>query len=49
MITAYITGHKAYYDGNNWRYCDNNVKIEDEIRKCPRCGRYPTKEVTIHV
>ena len=44
MITAYITGHKTYYDGNNWRYCDNNVKIEDEIRKCPRCGRFPTKE-----
>ena len=49
MITAYITGHKIYYDGNNWRYCDNNVKIEDEIKKCPSVEDIQQRKVTIHV
>ena len=43
MVTSHSRGHKIYYDGNNWRYVDNN-KILDEMRPCKRCGRIPTKE-----
>lgn len=43
MTTSYSRGHEIYYDGINWRYVDNNEKIND-LRPCKRCGRVPTKE-----
>lgn len=43
MITSYSRGWKIYYDGNEWKYSDNNQKISDS-RPCKRCGKLPTKE-----
>jgi hypothetical protein len=43
MITSSDRGHKTYFDGNNWRYVDNN-KIDKDKRSCKRCGKKPTKE-----
>ena len=43
MVTTYSRGHKSYYDGKNWRYCDNN-EIDDGTRACVRCGKLPTPE-----
>ena len=44
MITSHYRGHKIYYDGYIWRYCDNNKSIIEEERPCARCGKMPTKE-----
>ena len=43
MIKSYSRGWEIYYDGEHWRYIDNN-KIENDSRPCKRCGRMPTKE-----
>lgn len=43
MITSYSRGWEIYYDGNEWKYSDNNQKISD-FRPCKRCGKLPTKE-----
>jgi len=43
MVTSYSRGHKTYYNGSEWLYCDNN-KPEDEMRPCARCGKSPTPE-----
>jgi hypothetical protein len=42
-VTSYSRGHNIYYDGLNWRYCDNN-EINDDSRPCPKCGKFPTVE-----
>lgn len=44
MITSHYRGHKIYYDGYIWRYCDNNKSTTEEERPCARCGKMPTKE-----
>lgn len=43
MTISYSRGWEIYYDGNNWRYSDNN-QIHDNSRPCQRCGRMPTEE-----
>lgn len=43
MVKSYSRGHEIYYDGEHWRYTDNNEMWNDN-RPCKRCGRYPTKE-----
>jgi len=43
MATGYSRGHKIYYDGKNWRYCDNN-EIDNGLRACARCGKLPTPD-----
>ena len=43
MIYSHSRGHKTYFDGNNWRYVDNN-EIVNDMRPCKRCGKTPTKE-----
>lgn len=45
LITSYERGHKIYYEHKSkiWRYCDTDEYAEIS-RKCPRCGKYPTKE-----
>ena len=43
MIKSYSRGWEIYYDGEYWRYTDNN-EIENNNRPCKRCGRTPTKE-----
>lgn len=43
MVTSYSRGWEIYFDGKNWRYCDNN-EIDNDLRPCKKCGRLPTKE-----
>lgn len=43
MVTTHFRGHKAYWDGSNWRYADND-EIADYDRPCVRCGKMPTSE-----
>lgn len=43
METSYSRGWKIYYDGENWRYCDND-KVVDNSRPCAKCGKPPTPE-----
>lgn len=43
MIKSYSRGWEIYYDGEHWRYVDNN-EIENDYRPCKRCGRTPTQE-----
>ena len=47
MVTAYLRGHKAYYDGQSWKYRDTGEPVNragQEDRPCARCGRPPTPE-----
>lgn len=44
MVKSHSRGHKIYYDGSIWRYCDNNNPLDSEERPCKRCGRMPTTE-----
>lgn len=46
MTKSYIRGWEIYFDfdSNNWRYCDNNKPVIDEVRPCKRCGKMPTAE-----
>ena len=41
--TSYDRGHKTYYDGEHWRYFDNNQVVSD-ARPCARCGKKPTDD-----
>lgn len=41
---SYSRGWAIYYDGENWRYLDNNEIIDNNERSCKRCGRTLTKE-----
>ena len=43
MVKSYSRGWEIYYDGENWRYIDNN-EIENDSRPCKKCGRTPTKD-----
>ena len=43
MTTSFSRGNPIYFDGTDWRYCDNN-QIHTDSRPCKRCGRMPTKE-----
>lgn len=43
MATTYWRGHKCYFDGEVWRYIDNDKKF-DEQRPCKKCGKSPTEE-----
>lgn len=43
MIKSHSRGWEIYFDGINWRYCDND-KIVDDLRSCKICGKMPTKE-----
>ena len=38
MIYSHSRGHKTYFDGNDWRYVDNN-EIVNDMRPCKRCGK----------
>ena len=44
MVTAHFRGHDIYWDGNEWRYVDNNETTKGNERPCKRCGRMPTAE-----
>lgn len=37
MINSYSRGHKIYFDGTDWRYCDNE-QLLDINKPCARCG-----------
>lgn len=43
MLRSYSRGWEIYYDGIDWRYSDNNEKINPN-RPCKKCGCIPTKE-----
>lgn len=43
MVKSYSRGWEIYYDGENWRYVDNNEILNDS-RTCKKCGCMPTKE-----
>ena len=43
MVKTHLRGWELYYDGENWRYTDNN-ELQDEFRPCKKCGCVPTKE-----
>lgn len=43
MINSYSRGHRIYFDGTDWRYCDNE-QLLDINRPCARCGCSPTPE-----
>lgn len=43
MIYSHSRGYKIYFDGNDWRYVDNN-EIINNMRPCKRCGQTPTKD-----
>ena len=40
---SYCRGWPIHYDGENWRYDDNN-EICTDSRHCVKCGKYPTPE-----
>lgn len=44
MIISYIFGHKVLFKNNKWVYADNNKPIESETRKCPKCGKFSTRQ-----
>lgn len=43
MAITYFRGHKCYFDGESWRYFDNDEKV-DERRVCKKCEKVPTQE-----
>lgn len=43
MVTSNSRGHKTYYDGEHWRFSDND-QIDDGQRACKRCGHMPTDD-----
>lgn len=43
MISSYVRGHLAEYDGEVWRYSDTKDPISI-IRSCKWCGEMPTIE-----
>lgn len=43
MVKSYSRGHEIYYDGDVWRYSDDNTICNDK-RPCKRCGKMPTAE-----
>lgn len=43
MATSYDRGWKTYFDGEVWRYSDND-EFCNGTRSCFRCGRKPTPE-----
>jgi len=43
MIRSHSRGHDIYFDGEYWRYNDND-QLDDGKRACKRCGRKPTVE-----
>lgn len=43
MVKSYSRGWEIYYDGEHWRYVDNN-EIDDGERPCKLCGRAPTED-----
>lgn len=47
MITAYSRGHEIYFDGQDWRYTDDNT-IENDSRPCKRCGRMANADGSDH-
>lgn len=44
MVKSHSRGWEIYYDGDCWRYSDNNIPLDEIVRPCKRCGKYPTKE-----
>ena len=44
MIKSYSRGWEIYYDGVNWRYCDNHELVKSGQRPCKRCGKMPTAD-----
>lgn len=43
MVISYSKGHKIYYYGIEWKYCDNNELVND-LRPCEYCKKSPIKE-----
>ena len=43
MTKSYSRGWEIYFDGEIWRYCDNDEPINEQ-RPCKRCGKIPTAE-----
>lgn len=45
-VTGYTRGHKIYYDYDEreWKYCDNNKPIINEIRPCVNCKQLPVDD-----
>ena len=40
---SHIRGNRIYYDGNDWRYSEDDT-IVDDSKPCVRCGCMPTSE-----
>ena len=43
MVSSYSRGHAIYFDGNVWRFEDNDDTANYD-RPCARCGKIPTPE-----
>lgn len=43
MIKAYSHGWEIYYDGETWKYEDNN-EIINGMMPCKKCNKPPTPE-----
>lgn len=43
MVKSHDRGHEIYYDGENWRYRDDN-SVANHERPCIRCGKTPTQD-----
>jgi hypothetical protein len=47
MRTSKIRGHKIFYDGTEWRFCDTRKATSQAAflsRPCNYCKKYSTKE-----
>lgn len=44
MVSGCLRGHLIYYDGDIWRYQDDNSSVPDnwEARTCGYCGEHTT-------
>ena len=42
-VKAHVRGHEIYWDGETWRYSDDDSLYKDN-RPCKRCGKMPTVE-----
>lgn len=43
---SYFRGHKIYYDGKEWRYCDDKTLIKENIKPCKKCGKnFPFNDI----
>lgn len=43
-ITSYYNGNKVYWDNRSKEWYYEDGQIADMFRKCPKCGKLPTKD-----